>query len=72
MKNNAKKLEELLIEKWNGSITILARSLGQTEMSICQVIKRWIRKKSTQKRYTKAFNQAFGENFTSEEIFDNL
>ena len=71
MKNNTKKFEELLIEKWDGSISMIANTLGQSVASVTMAIKRWIRKKSTQKRYTKAFNKAFGENFTSEEIFNN-
>lgn len=71
MKHNTKKFEELLIEKWDGSISMIANTLGQSVASVTMAIKRWIRKKSTQKRYTKAFNKAFGENLTSEEIFNN-
>lgn len=69
--NNTTKFEELLIERWDRSIGILAKSLGQTETSVYQAIKRGIKKRSTQKRYIKAFNKAFDENFTSEEIFNN-
>lgn len=58
-----------LLEEKHGNLTDYAKVLGRTPWNTWSDI-REVKKDSTKKRYTKAFNECFGTNYTFNELFD--
>lgn len=58
-----------LLEERHGNLTDYAKVLGRTPSNTWKHI-RVVKKDSTKKRYTKAFNECFGTNYTFNELFD--
>lgn len=59
-----------LLEEKHGNLTDYAKVLGRTPWNTWSDI-RGVKKDSTKKRYTKAFNECFGTNYTFNELFDD-
>jgi len=65
-------LSEFILDEPNW-INKLANALNLKYWAVWQVLNyRWIYKRSTMTKYTRAFNKAFGTNYTKEELFTEV
>ena len=58
-----------LLQERHGNLTDFSKILGKSVWNTWKHI-RMAKKDGTKKRYTKAFNECFGTNYTFNELFD--